>query len=318
MDLAMEKPEQTIDINAVEDLLLKKALTYFDENEDGILTVQELRAASDSHRDVKRGQKYTLYALVAVFVLSALITGSLSLSVYFIFVSTKDTNIDTTTGTMMVKGQQGMEVGMKSHGATFAPDAVMFDEERGTEKQCYNSDKVKEIFKAVSSGSSVTMVNTDGETGDVSVYDVGVGASGANDNNGPTSKTTWSSTNVSFAGGTVLIPDRSCSKDYYEGQDVDEAEDAILDVDDETRLRRQRRKLEEEYSMCRHLVHRDEVMIDLGLKEQPTSDTGAVTKEDMCLNDDLKSHRRLYNKEDISYSFPTPVPFCVEAAHVCG
>jgi hypothetical protein len=294
MDLAMEKSEQTIDINAVEDPLLKKALTKFDWNGDGELSVEELRIASDLLRDVKRGRKYTVYALVAVFILLALITGSLSLSVFLIFASMKDTSVDTTTGTMMVKDHPGMEIGTKSHGAMFAPDAVMIDEEWGLEKRCYNSDKVKEMFKAVLGGTYVTLVNTDSETGDVSGYDIGVGATAADNNKGPESTATWSSTNVSFAGGMVLIPDPTCSNDYYEGQD--EHEDVILVVDDETR-RRQRRKLQEEYSLCRHLVRRDEVMIELGLKEHPTNDNGAVTKEDLCLDGDHKIHRRLKPKK---------------------
>jgi hypothetical protein len=294
MDLAMETKEQTIDINAVKDPTLKEALKRFDGNGDGKLTVEELRIASDLVRDVKRGRKYTMYALVAVFILSALITGSLSLAVFLIFSSMKDTSVDTTTGTMMVKDQPSMEVNVKSHGATFSPDAVMFDEESGMEKHCYDSDKVSEMFKAVSSGSYVTMVNTDSETGDVSVFDLGVGASGADNNNGPASKATWSSANVSFAGGTVLIPDPTCSKDYYEGEDEDE--DVILDIDDETRRskrRRRRRKLQEEYSQCRHLVHRDKAMINLGLKELPTSD--GMKEEDPCRKFDRKTGRRLAN-----------------------
>jgi hypothetical protein len=299
-----EKPTNVIDINAVEDPATQEALKLFDWNKDGKLTYEELRIASDLYRDVKRGYKYTIYALIAVFILAALITGALSLSVFFIFVSTKETNIDTTTGTMMVKDQPGIEVNVKSHGAKFAPDAVMIDEESGMKKNCFNGDKVSEIFKTVSSGTYVTIVDTDGETGDVSVYDVGMGPSGGENNNDvPTPKATWSSTNISFAGGMVLKPNPNCSKNYYEGQDEDE--DVILDVIDGTR-RRQRRKLQEEYSLCRHLSHRDEVMIEMGLKDRPTSDTDEAMvrlglkkgskKGDPCRNGDRKNQRRLYQR----------------------
>jgi hypothetical protein len=286
----MEKPKCLIDINAIEDATLREALKRFDWDGDGELTDEELRTASESYRDVKRGRKYLTYALIAVVILTSLITGALSLSVYFIFASMKDTNVDETTGTMMVKDQLDMEVNVKSHGATFAPDLVMIDEESGVEKSCYDSDKVSEMFKTVSGGTYVTMVETDGETGHVSVYDVGVGASGADNNNRPGPKASWSDTDVSFAGGVVLKPDLSCSEDYYEVQVEDE--DAILDNDDETR-RRQRRKLQEEYLLHRHLAHRDEVMIDMGLKERPTGDTDDAMVRLGLKKGSKEEHRKL-------------------------
>lgn len=260
--LGAEKPVvktgNVIDIDEIDDPQVRAALAMFDYDGNGTLDEAELRRAADAHKSVLRGRKYAILALIAMFLFTVLITGALSIAVYYIVGSQKDTTIDADTGTMMVKDHEDVEVNMKSHGKAFVPDAAIRDIHTGKPKNCVSHDKATQMFKNVYEGTTVRYAETDADTNDVKVYNAGTGSSDE--------AATWSSTSIDMGGGVKLIPDLSCTNAMIDaGMAGEEDGDGIL-VEDDGSNRRRRRKLTQNNLMRRHIQLRQQAMNDIGIE----------------------------------------------------
>jgi Ca2+-binding EF-hand superfamily protein len=236
------KGENVIDLNLIPDDNAKLALAVFDFDGDGMVDESELRRAAESHETVLKGRKYAIWALTGVVLFTIFITGALSLAVYFIVGSMKDTAVDPTTGAMKVKNED-VPVNVESHGMTFLPD-VMTDPETETSIVCVRYDQAADMFQSTVAGVNGRFVETEEWTGDITVKDIG--SSNVNDEHG----TMWTDDEI-YMGDIVLTPSAECTTAYAA------AASRMLYPDEEVNSRR---KLSRGEMLENHRALRDRVV----------------------------------------------------------
>lgn len=191
-------------------------LSAFDFDGNGKVTVDEVHRGAELLKETKKKHKRAMWALVIQFVVyTALTAASCGVLYHFLYLM-KDTAVDSSTGALMVKSNDGsakaVQVSVKSHGKAFAVDGVVTDSVSGEEKRCVSPDKASEMFKLASEGTDVRLMQETSETGEIRVLRIGAG------------DISWTEESVDF-GPIVLIPDEDCTNELL-GESVESSENA--------------------------------------------------------------------------------------------
>ena len=181
-------------------------LSAFDFDGNGNVTVDEVQRGAELLKETKKKHKRAMWALVIQFVIYAALTAASCGVLYHFLWLMKDTAVDSSTGALMVKSNDGsseaVEVSVQSHGKTFEVDAYIKDSVTGEVKDCVTEEKVREMFNLAIEGTDVRFLEKPTESGEIHVVRLG-----ADD-------ITMTEDLIDFGPALHLIPDEDCSKQF--------------------------------------------------------------------------------------------------------
>ena len=188
---------------------VRNALTAFDYDGDGRLSSNEIARGAEQLQETQKRHRAALWALGIQFVIYAILTAASAGVLYHFLYLMKDTAVDASTGTLVIKGNGADDTGkaspvsVKSVGTAFTYDATAVNATTGLSKGCVYPSQASEIFVQVLEGTNTQFVHEDDTTGDIRVVPLGNGMNG----------TTWTDDGMDF-GGLVLVPDVDCTEKY--------------------------------------------------------------------------------------------------------
>ena len=156
-----------------------------------------------------------------------LVCGGLSVGIYYIVFSMKDTYVNPSTGLMMVKAPEGSTdtntAGIFELPArTLGQGVTITSQGQMGGRTCYSSDSVANMFVNVATGVTTSLVEKDQETGELHVYHLG-------NSDCDESTIMWSNEDVQL-GCVVMIPNLECTNMVRRGRYLSEFVDTDTDA----------------------------------------------------------------------------------------
>lgn len=179
------------------------ALKEFDFDGTGKVTIGELQRGAELLKVTKKKHKRAVLALIIQFVVYAALTAASCGVLYHFLFLMKDFAVDPSTGTLMVKSDDGsttdVAVSVKARGNTYSSTGKAIDSETGLEKNCLNGPTAFEMFVQASEGTPTKFVSEDPSTESLTVIPIGSDVA------------IWTNETINF-GELVLIPDLDCTR----------------------------------------------------------------------------------------------------------
>jgi hypothetical protein len=188
---------------------IAEALKEFDFDGNGKVTVGEVQRGAELLKETKKKHKRAVWALIVQFVVYAALTAASCGVLYHFLFLMKDTAVDPSTGTLMVKSDdssaEDVEVSVKAHGTAFASNSKAVDSETGLEKECIDGATAVAMFVQATEGTPTRYVSEDPSTAALTVFPIG------------SEEASWTNETIDF-GRLVFVPDPDCTS-MYSGED---------------------------------------------------------------------------------------------------
>lgn len=205
---ASSKPITRFSLNSLHPKIAA-ALKEFDFDGTGKVTVGEVQRGAELLKATKKKHKRAVWALIIQFVVYAALTAASCGVLYHFLFLMKDTVVDPSTGTLVVKSDDGsttdLAVSVKAKGNTYSSTGTAIDSETGLEKKCVNGPTAFEMFVQASEGTPTKFVSEDPSTQSLTVIPIG------------SDVTIWTNETIDF-GGLRLVPDLDCTRASREGE----------------------------------------------------------------------------------------------------
>lgn len=207
---------------------LRTALTPFDRDGDGTIDAEELQQAAKDHQTVLMSRKILAWFSFVLLLFMIIVCGGLSVGIYYIVFSLKDTYVNPSTGLMMVKAPDGSTdtntagIGIELPTRTLGQGVTITSQGEMGGRTCYSSDSVANMFVNVATGVTTSLAETNQETDELHVYHLG-------NSDCDQSNILWSNKDVQL-GCVVMVPSLECTNMVRRGRYLSEFADTDTDA----------------------------------------------------------------------------------------
>jgi hypothetical protein len=202
---------------------LRTALMPFDRDGDGTIDAEELQQAAKDHQTVLMSRKILAWFSFALLLFTVIVCGGLSVGIYYIVFSMKDTYVNPSTGLMMVKAPDGSTdtntagIGIELPTRTLGQGVTITSQETMGGRTCYSSDSVANMFVNVATGVTTSLAETNQDTDELHIYHLG-------NSDCDESNIVWSNKDVQL-GCVVMVPSLECTNMVRRGRYLSEFAD---------------------------------------------------------------------------------------------
>ena len=207
---------------------LRTALTPFDRDGDGTIDAEELQQAAKDHQTVLMSRKILAWFSFVLLLFMIIVCGGLSVGIYYIVFSMKDTYVNPSTGLMMVKAPDGSTdtntagIGIELPTKTVGQGVTITSQGTMDGRTCYSSDSVANMFVNVATGVTTSLAETNQDTDELHIYHLG-------NSDCDESNIVWSNKDVQL-GCVVMVPSLECTNMVRRGRYLSEFADTDTDA----------------------------------------------------------------------------------------